>query len=559
MFLIGRAWQSGSGQLPATLARLTMLALALAFVMRSYGRRTVQVQARADELFEHTPIAYLELDSHGILRRINRAACALFGYQAGELLGQPVWHLMRPEDRAMSRRSILDKIARQHADPPFVRECVHRDGSGITVEIHENLVRDAAGRFDGFFCAFMDITGRLRAEAAMQRKNEELAQALATARDAVHLKSRFLANMSHEIRTPMNGVLGMTELLLTTRLDPEQREFAESVRNSAGALLALINDILDFSKLEAGKLVLERVVFEPRRLVEDVVESLALRARGKGLEIDSMVLPDVTQQVRGDPGRLRQILLNLAGNAVKFTDAGHVRIRAALAGEHSGSIRLRFEVSDTGIGIAPGEHSRLFQSFVQGDNSATRRYGGTGLGLAIAKQLAERMGGEIGVQSEPGRGSTFWFTVAVEAAAETRAPAIESDASAPPASAARILVAEDNPVNRKIAERLLCNAGYRPHMVENGRQAVDAVAAAPYDLVMMDLQMPELDGLAATAQIRRLPPPASRTPIIALTANAITGDRERCLAAGMDDYLSKPIRIEEFAEMMKRWVERPIR
>jgi len=442
-------------------------------------------------------------------------------------------------------------------------------------------IRDAGGEVIGVFGTNKDVTEKKLLEqallanqrlAAMTTQAQEMA---AAARAANEAKSGFLAMMSHEIRTPMNGVVGMAELLLDTRLSPPQRELVEVIVHSAQALLALINDILDFSKIEAGKFDLQPVDFELRRLLDDVMRMVHVQARDKGLKLSVEIDPTVPHIVRGDAARLRQALLNLCGNAVKFTQRGEVAMSVKALAFTPQSVTVLFNVRDTGIGIPVDRLHTLFHPFSQVDASTTRRFGGTGLGLSIVRRLAELMGGRAGVDSQEGVGSNFWIEVlllfrsqehAVQATplpselpigtanAPALTPPTHGQKSAERASR-RILLVEDNPVNQKVALHVLARLGYCADVVQDGHQAVLAWQRGDYELILMDCDMPVMDGYEATRRIRDQEQGATHIPVIALTAHAVLGAEAKCRAAGMDAYLTKPLNRKKLEDCLEQFLQ----
>jgi len=499
--------------------------------------------------------------------RWTGAIFPMFGILGDEFEFDEQWWLdhIHPDDKVRLVGALNDVLASDQESWEGEYR-MQRAGGGWTAILERgHVVRGPDGEPRRLVGSMMDITGRRQREDELRLAQEE-------AVEANRAKSIFLAKMSHEIRTPMNGVIGMIDLLLTTDLDPEQREYARTVRRSGERLLDIINDILDLSKIEAGRMTLDTVAFDLRALIEETASLLAHSARRKGLGFTVDVRPDLHGRFLGDPGRITQILTNLLGNAIKFTDHGEVSLTVDCSElPDDDAVLMRFLVRDTGIGLADEQWDRLFQPFAQADDSATRQYDGTGLGLAISRQLAEMMGGRLGGTSEVGSGSEFYVELpltpatsrelsggaaAAEPAAEPDAAAVVPDAAAEPpcGGGARVLLVEDNEVNRQVASLMLRRLGYAVVTAEHGAHALDMVASTPCDLVLMDVHMPVMDGLEATRRLREHNDAAVREiPVVALTAGALTGDRDKALAAGMDDYITKPVRFEDLAAIVSRW------
>jgi PAS domain S-box-containing protein len=496
-------------------------------------------------LIESNIDALMTTDPAGIITDVNKQMEALTGCTRDELIGAPFRSYFTDPERAEAGIKLV--LSEKKVTDYELTACA-RDGKQTVVSYNATTFYDRGRTLQGVFAAARDVTERKRVEA-------ELQQAKAMAETASQTKSDFLASMSHEIRTPMNAIIGIADLLAKTPLSPEQDKYVQIFRRAGDNLLNLINDILDLSKVEASQLELERTGFSLSDLLEKVREMVAVRAQEKGLELVCEIAPDVPNDLVGDPTRLRQVLLNLLGNAIKFTESGEVALRVAPDGDSAARGALRFTISDTGIGI-PGEKlSAVFERFTQADSSTTRRYGGSGLGLTISKRLVELMGGCIRVESGVGKGSVFSFTVPLEIwEGPTRRAVVPVGADPEPAlPALHILLVEDSSDNRTITLAYLQDTPYRVEIAENGAVAYAKFIAGPYDLVLMDRQMPVMDGLTATRAIRAWERANQRppTPIVALTASALKGDQEQCMAAGCTAYLTKPIKQEVLLQAIK--------
>ncbi|MCP4696544.1 MAG: PAS domain S-box protein [Gammaproteobacteria bacterium] len=494
---------------------------------------------------------------------VNTAFCQMLGYTARELLSLTFPEITHPEHRGTdidyAKKLFRGEIPVYQTEKRYLKKNNEILWGALTVSV----VHDENGAFLYYMSMIEDITERKQAK-------EKLKKAKQAAETANRTKSEFLANMSHEIRTPMNAIIGFTELCLQTGLNVQQRNYLDNARDSAASLLQLINDILDFSKIEAGKLEIESVPFQLSAALDHLLSQLSRAAQHKNLALRSNIAPDIPVWLKGDPLRLKQILINLLNNAIKFTDKGKVEISVVLRTQGENSVELEFAVRDSGIGISAEQQRKLFHSFSQVDASTTRKYGGTGLGLAISKQLAELMGGGMEVESEPGRGSVFRFSarfertsgeeIAKAARFKDKEPHLQQVRSI---QGAHILLVEDNPINQQLAMEILRQAGLRVTVVGNGKEALTKLAElaenGAFDAVLMDIQMPEMDGYETTRLIRENPC-YEKLPVIAMTANAIKGDKQKCRAAGMDDYVAKPIDVEQLFAVLSKWIkpgERP--
>lgn len=497
--------------------------------------------------------------------RCNRYLEQMLGYESGELIGQTTrgWY---PDEQIFFE--VGQAIIEAHANQGFFseeRQLTRKDGSQFWARMQAQAV-DPEDFSKGIAVMIIDVS-------AEHEAMEHMAQARQLAEDAARTKADFLANMSHEIRTPMNAIIGMTHLVLQTELNDRQKDYLQKIHRSSKHLLGIINDVLDFSKMDAGKLSLERITFDLPVLITDLTSVLEAKTAEKGLQLKVHIDESLPEQFKGDPLRLQQILLNFANNAVKFTHQGEIEIRVDGYKASAGKRGLQFSVRDTGIGLSPDQQQRLFRSFEQADGSTTRKYGGSGLGLAISRRLAEMMDGEVGVNSQEGKGSTFWFKVELEPVPERASAgrmntrdAVEHSRKkvAVPGFAelklqlqgAHILLVEDNPLNQEVAAELLKQVGVSVDLAANGAEALQQLEQRSYDLVLMDMQMPVMDGLTATRKIRRQAQWRD-LPILAMTASALTSDRDACIEAGMNDFLAKPIEPKKLWAELARWINMP--
>jgi PAS domain S-box-containing protein len=527
----------------------------------SEGIRAERTAQAASQRFESvlrgaTECSIIATDLDGTITVFNAGAERMLGYRADELIGNATFARLHDSAELAARaaelklatpRAALVAAARRGEAETREWTYIRKDGARLLVSVSVTGMRDEDGSLVGFIGIATDISERKAVE---------------------QMKDQFVSMVSHELRTPMNGVIAMAELLLETDLKDDQREFAETIHDSGRTLVVIVNDILDLARLQAGQVEFENIELDVRSVVDHVVDLLVTPARRKGVELVGIVDRAVPRLLCGDPGRLRQVLTNLIANAIKFTDAGEVSARVSVASETQRDLVLLCEVKDTGIGIAAETMEHLFEPFRQADSSVTRRYGGTGLGLAICKRLVDGLGGEISVSSQIGSGSSFGFTVtlskpdAAPAPGERFAPARRHARDAAVSSSIRadaplVVVVDDVEVNRRVAERMLARLGYRTQTADGGRAALEILTRTECAAILMDCRMPDMDGAAATTEIRRREGAMRHTPIIAMTAHAQNSDRDRCLSQGMDDYMSKPVELAIVARLLARWAPMP--